>query len=91
MRARQKLPVNSAFPSLLTVFDVDETGRSTLKVVDQSEVKLPDCETTNLALLMKAGVDIKRVDSRIVAGKSVVTDLSVPGESEKIDTEEEGE
>lgn len=80
MRSRQKLPFMSAFPAVLLQLEVDERGVGRYIAVDQSKVKLPDVEVTDLGLQLKAGVDIKRVNTKILASKSIVTDLSVPAE-----------
>lgn len=83
MRSRQKLPFMSAFPAVLLKLESDENGVSRYFAVDQSKIKLPDVEVTDLGLQLKAGVDIKRVNTKILASKSVVTDLSAPIEPPK--------
>lgn len=83
MRSRQKLPFMSAFPAVLLKLEADEKGVCRYIAVDQSKIKLPDTSVTDLGLQLKAGVDIKRVNTKILASKSVVTDLSVPAEPPK--------
>lgn len=89
-RARQSLPCAAAFPVVFTQLTTDEKGQTIQQEVNQSEVVLPDVETTNLANLLAAGIDPKQVNTRILKGSSIVTDLSI-GEEENNNNNEEGD
>lgn len=80
---RQRLFLGSPSSIVLPEMRVNEKGGVVLKQVDQSKVSLPDPETTELRPLLDAGVDIKRVDTKIFGSSSVVTDLSVGPEETK--------
>ena len=49
MRPRQPLSFAGAGLPVLTKFEAGENGLVTEKLVDYSQVKLPDVETTNFA------------------------------------------
>lgn len=77
MITRQKIPMPSAFPVITTRYELnEETGCMEEKVIDASKVVLPDVETTELRSLLDAGVDVKRVNTKVIKGAQVVTDLS---------------
>lgn len=83
MIARQKIPMPSAFLVITTRYELnEETGLMEEKVIDASKVVLPDVETTELRSLLDAGVDVKRVNTKVIKGAQIVTDLS-PAEVEQ--------
>lgn len=82
MIARQKIPMPVAFPIITTRYEVNENNQVEEKVIDASKVVLPDVETTDLRALLDAGVDVKRVNTKVIKGTQIVTDLA-PAETEK--------
>ena len=76
MIARQKIPMPAAFPIITTRYEVNENGQVEEKIIDASKVVLPDVDTTNLRALLDAGVDVKRVNTKVIKGSQIVTDLT---------------
>ena len=76
MIARQKIPMPPAFPIITTRYEVNENNQVEEKIIDASKVVLPDVETTDLRALLDAGVDVKRVNTKILKGTQIVTDLT---------------
>lgn len=85
---RQKLFLGSPSSVVLPELRANENGGVELRQIDQSKVILPDTETTDLRALLDAGVNIKRVGTKIVRSVSVVTDMS---EEKKEETQTEGD
>lgn len=88
-RARQKMVSAAVFPVVFPVYETNESGQTIRKEVNQSEVVLPDCSTTDISNLLAAGIEPQRVNTKILAPRDIVTDLSV--EPEQIETTEQGE
>lgn len=88
-RARQKMVSAAAFPVVFPVYETNESGETVRKEVNQSELELPDCSTTDISNLLAAGIEPKRVNTKILAPREIVTDLSV--EPEQPETTEQGE
>ena len=87
-RSRQKMPIPPAFPARFTIYEPNERGELERKVVDQSEIVLPDVSTTDLADMLAAGIDPRQVNTRILSAGTVVTDLSVEKVDENTNPEE---
>lgn len=88
-RARQRMVSAAAFPVVFPVYETNESGETIRKEVNQSEVELPDCSTTDISNLLAAGIEPRRVNTKILAPRDIVTDLSV--EPEQPETTEQGE
>lgn len=88
-RARQKMVCAAAFPVVYPVYKTNESGETIREEVNQSEVELPDCSTADISNLLAAGIEPQRVNTKILAPRDVVTDLSV--EPELTETTEKGE
>lgn len=88
-RARQKMVSAPVFPVVYPVYETNESGETVRKEVNQSEVELPDCSTTDISNLLAAGIEPERVNTKILAPRDIVTDLSVDPEQTK--TKEQGE
>lgn len=88
-RARQKMQPAAAFPVVFATYETNESGETVRKEVDQSEVELPDPSTTDITSLLAAGIEPKRVDTKILAARDVVTDLST--EPEEPENKDKGE
>ena len=73
---RQKLNIGTASKVVLPELQTNELGRSCYKMVDQSEVSLPDVETTDLRACLDAGVPLKQVGTKLFSPDSVVVDMS---------------
>lgn len=80
---RQKLFLGSPSSVVLPEMRVNENGSVELKQVDQSKVGLPDTETTELRPLLDAGVDVKRVNTKLFGSSAIVTDLSTEPDETK--------
>lgn len=85
---RQKLFLGSPSSVVLPELKVNEKGGVELKQVDQSKVVLPDTEATELRPLLDAGVDVKRVNTKLFNSSAVVMDLSVESEETKTEGDE---
>lgn len=77
MRPRQIIPFHIFgdvyLPELVTM----ENGFAEVKYVNQVKDRhLPDPSVTDLDALLSAGVDIKRVNSKILKPSVIVTDLT---------------
>lgn len=88
MRPRQKLFLAAGGQPVFTRLQKNERGEYEFKEVNDSKVVLPDCSTTDIQALLEAGIDPKRVSTKIIPSSDIVTDLSV---EEKTATEEQGE
>lgn len=89
MRPRQPLAFAGAGLPVLTEFEVGENGLVTEKLVDYSQVQLPEVETTDLRACLDAGVNLKEVSSKILSPKEIVVDLaSAP---ENVEPSEQGD
>lgn len=88
-RSRQKLVSAPVFSVVYPVYETNESGETVRKEVNQSEVELPDCSTTDISSLLAAGVEPQRVNTKILAPRDIVTDMSV--EPEQTETTEQGE
>lgn len=88
-RPRQKMVSAAAFPVVFPVYQTNESGETVRKEINQSEVELPDCSTTDISSLLAAGIEPQRVNTKILAPRDIVTDLSV--EPETTETIEKGE
>lgn len=84
---RQKLNMGTASSVVLPELQTNELGRSCYKMVDQSEVSLPDVETTDLRACLDAGVPLKQVSTKLFSPDSVVVDMS----PEPQETNEDGD
>lgn len=89
MIARQHIYLAAGGKPVFSRLQRNESGNYQFVDVDDSEVVLPSVETTDIESLMAAGIDPKRVDTRILSSSSVVTDLSAEVETE-LKVEEEG-
>lgn len=85
---RQKLFLGSPSSVVLPELRVNEKGGVELKQIDQSKVVLPDTEVTELRPLLDAGVDVKRVNTKLFNSSAVVTDLSVDSEGTQTEGDE---
>lgn len=85
---RQKLFLGSPSSVVLPELKVNEKGGVELKQIDQSKIVLPDSETTELRPLLDAGVDVKRVNTKLFNSSVFVTDLSVESEEKKTEGDE---
>ena len=56
-RARQRMVSAAAFPVVFPVYETNESGETIRKEVNQSEVELPDCSTTDISNLLAAGIE----------------------------------
>ena len=74
-RARQSLRRPGGADVVFDVLESNERGLLVRKVVNQAQVFLPDVETTELSALLAAGVDPKRVNSRIIQSRDITTNL----------------
>lgn len=75
-RSRQSLHRPGGSDVVFDILEANERGLLVRKLVNQSQVVLPDVETTELSALLAAGVDPKRVNSCIIHGRDVITDLA---------------
>lgn len=81
-RSRQSLHHPGGSDVVFDVLESNERGFLERKLVNQSQVVLPDVETTELSALLAAGIDPKRVNSRILQSRDITTDLSeLPSDS----------
>lgn len=87
MVPRQKMAMPCAFPAYVTRLEVNENNLVEEKTYDLASVVLPDVETTDLETLIDAGVDVKRVNTKILNGNTVVTDLSEEIKQEGVNDE----
>lgn len=76
MIARQKIPMPFSFPVITTRYEVNENNQVEEKIIDMSKKVLPGVETTDLRALLDAGVDIRRVNTKVLKGSEFVTDLA---------------
>lgn len=76
LRARQRLKYIDFGEIRLPEVQVLENGNAEVKMVDQSVSNLPDPSVTDLGACLKAGVDLKQVNSKILGTQSVGIDLS---------------
>lgn len=90
-RARQKMQPAAAFPVVFATYETNESGQTVRKEVDQSEVELPDSSTTDISSLLAAGIEPRRVNTRILSARSVVTDLSVEPQEPETKIDDKGE
>lgn len=74
-RCRQLLHRPGGADVVFDVLEADERGVLSRKLVNQSKVVLPDVETTELSALLAAGIDPKRVNSRILQSRDITTNL----------------
>lgn len=74
-RSRQPLHRPGGADVVFDVLEADERGVLVRKLVDQSQVFLPDVETTELTALLAAGIDPKRVNPRIIQSRNITTNL----------------
>ena len=84
MITRQKIPMPMAFPVVMTRYEVNENNQVEEKIIDASKLVLPDVETTDLRALLDAGVDVQRVNTKVIKATQITTDLA-PAETETND------
>lgn len=90
MRARQRMILSPGADVVFERLQQNESGQFEFKEVNDSTTVLPDTSTTDIKALLDAGIDPKRVNTKIIPSSSVVTDLSVPEEISN-NSEEKGE
>lgn len=88
MRPRQKLFLAAGGEPVFSRLQRNERGEYEFKEVNDSKVVLPDCSTTDIQALLEAGIDPKRVNTKIIPSSDIVTDLSV--EETQTNTDEQG-
>lgn len=77
MRPRQKIPFHIFGDVYLPELTTMENGVAEVKFVNQVKDRhLPDPSVTDLDALLSAGVDVKRVNSKIFKPMVIVTDLT---------------
>lgn len=74
-RPRQKFFTSNYFPSILPEIKVNENKEYCVDYVNQCSLSLPDVETTCLADLIDAGVNLNQVESKIFPATNVVLHL----------------
>lgn len=74
-RPRQPLHRAGGADVVFDVLEADERGVLVRKLVNQAQVVLPDVENTELSALLAAGIDPKRVNSRIIQSRDITTNL----------------
>lgn len=90
MIARQHIYLAAGGEPVFSRLQRNESGNYQFVDVNDSKVVLPAVETTDIQALLEAGIDPKRVDTKIIPSSSVVTDLAAEVETEtKVD--EKGE
>ena len=89
MRPRQRLFLAAGGEPVFLRLQANERGEFEYKEVNDSRVVLPDCSTTDIKALLAAGIDPKRVDTKVLASSDIVTDLSVV--EPEIKSQNEGE
>lgn len=89
MIARQHIYLAAGGKPVFSRLQRNESGNYQFVDVDDSEVVLPSVDTTDIQSLLDAGIDPKRVDTKIIPSSSVVTDLAAEVETEiKVDEQE---
>ena len=68
---KQKFKSSTTFPAIERVGAFSETGVYFDKFQNASELKLPDCDSTDLKKLIAAGVDLKQMNTKVINVKSV--------------------
>lgn len=81
LRARQPMRYIDFGEIRLPEVQTLENGNAEVRMVDQSENHLPDPFVTDLGDCIKAGVDLKQVNTKILGTQSVTLDTSVKDES----------
>ncbi len=74
-RMKQKMPCVGYFPSVLPSVEVNEVQEVSVVYRDASKAELPDPEVTRLGEVLKAGVDLKRVNTKLFKPESVNLEL----------------
>lgn len=80
-RARQKLPICGFFPAVLPSVEVNEVSEVSVVFRDASKSVLPSPDVTRLGDVLKAGVDLRQVNTKLFKPQSL--ELSVADESVK--------
>lgn len=89
MRPRQKIPTYTYGASLLPEVVTLENGCTEVRFVDQVKDRhLPSPEVADLRLLLDAGVNVKRVDSRLFHPDTIITDLSLDSVAQQINIDD---
>lgn len=91
MRPRQRMILAAAGEPVFTRLQRNERGEYEFKEVNDSKVVLPDCSTTDIQALLEAGIDPKRVDTKILGPSQFVTDLASDDTKTDNSTENEGD
>lgn len=90
IRARQLLPHCVSFGCFLTEVQTNEaTGESELKSVNQADFVLPSSDMYDLQTLIKAGVDLKKVNTKILPSTGV--NVSFEEDRKETETPKDGE
>lgn len=90
MIARQHIYFAAGGEPVFSRLSRNESGHYQFVEVNDSQVVLPAVETTDIQALLEAGIDPKRVDTKIIPSSSVVTDLAAEV-VEETKVEEQGE
>ena len=89
LRARQPLPYVDYGVIYLPEVQVLENGNAEVKMVDQSLSNLPDVSVTELGSCLKAGVDLKAVNPKVLGTQSVGIDLTAA--KDELNNDKKGE
>lgn len=89
MIARQHIFMAAGGEVMYSRLQANECGKYDFVLVNDSRTFLPEVETTDIKALLDAGVDVKRVNTKIIPSSQVVTDLTFEEAQET--TEEKGE
>lgn len=87
-RARQQMMPSASCDVVFERLQANERGELDLVLVNDSQLVLPDVETTDVRALLDAGIDLRQVNTKILAGNQVVTDLSVEQPQDSIQDKE---
>lgn len=74
--ARQRLKFVPHFAVVLPKVRTNENEETLIVYENEADGKLPDVSSTRLRDLLEAGVDIKKVNTKIFKPTEVVTDLT---------------
>lgn len=86
-RPRQRIKPAPVFSCVLPQVKTHEDGAVTIEYVDESKFKLPSPETTRLRDLLDAGIDLKKVNTKLFSPSEIVTDLTEPQTTPEVNDE----
>lgn len=90
-RVRQKFEPAGYFPAVLPQVTVNEVDEVSVIYRDESDCKLPSPDTTRLGDVLKAGVDLKQVNTALFKPESLELEVGSNSESQETTNTNKGE